>query len=86
MEAETFIEWIRHQACLRCGVSRPGPHHVKSRGSGGQDEANLVPLCRVCHTVLHQVGRKTFEDRIGYTLENIAGIYWHLYQEDTNAE
>lgn len=37
------------------------------------DEANLVPLCRVCHTVLHAVGPTKFQrDRPGLDLAEVA--------------
>ena len=38
------------------------PHHVRSRGVGGSDvPANIVALCRACHTASHagQAPRKT---------------------------
>lgn len=29
-------------------------HHIKTRGSGGDDtEENLIELCRLCHTMVH---------------------------------
>jgi hypothetical protein len=34
-------------------------HHIKSKGSGGDDVAeNLVPLCVLHHTQIHTVGIK----------------------------
>lgn len=31
------------------------PHHIKTRGAGGGDEqANLCPLCRSCHEAAHR--------------------------------
>lgn len=33
------------------------PHHVKSRGAGGHDIAsNVMPLCEMCHQIIHRVG------------------------------
>ena len=34
-------------------------HHVKTRGSGGSDNAyNKMPLCFACHTLIHQLGTR----------------------------
>jgi hypothetical protein len=36
-------------------------HHIRSKGSGGLDEAaNILFLCRICHSVFHTVGHKCF--------------------------
>ena len=58
-----FRRHVREMCCLCCNVIGVDPHHVRSRGAGGRDEANLVPLCRLHHTELHQIGRLTFEDK-----------------------
>lgn len=44
-------------------------HHIVSRGAGGDDaSANLIHLCRECHTGsqgVHTLGRWTFAKRWG---------------------
>ncbi len=48
----------RTMACAACGnmVGVVG-HHIKSRGSGGDDLAsNLVPLCMLHHSEIHTIG------------------------------
>lgn len=77
-----FVEYIREQWCCCCGTPGSDPHHVKTRGAGGQDEKNLVPLCRICHTTVHTRGRVTFERMMGVSLEALALDYWDFYQED----
>ena len=52
------------KCCMGCD-----PHHVRSKGAGGLDKSNLVPLCRIHHTELHAIGRMTFEDK--YALGNL---------------
>jgi len=46
--------------CTACKESKDGfvcYHHVKTRGSGGSDEAhNLMPLCAWCHQKIHKIG------------------------------
>ena len=65
-------QYVREMMCLvdngKCSAG-VDPHHVRTRGAGGIDRANLVPLCRVHHTELHQIGRLTFEDK--YRLGNL---------------
>jgi hypothetical protein len=40
--------------CLCCGNSHAHAHHLISRGQGGDDVLeNLIPLCELCHTALH---------------------------------
>jgi hypothetical protein len=55
--------------------------HVRSRGSGGSDPANLWPACHHHHIEQHVVGIKTFEKRHanalgGQTLKHIARQLW----------
>lgn len=42
--------------CQVCGKkSKTEMHHIKTRGSGGNDtEENLVEVCRICHTKIHK--------------------------------
>lgn len=51
--------WIRQLNCLVCGWLPSEPHHVKSRGAGG-DSTHLVPLCTRHHREFHTIGRTTF--------------------------
>ena len=78
----------RHIKTLPCMISNDkccqgvDPHHVKTRGAGGVDKANIVPLCRIHHTELHTIGRITFEDK--YRLGDLivrAGHIWEEYNE-----
>ncbi len=40
-------------------------HHIKSRGSGGLDEAfNILMLCGRCHQGIHKVGVEVFCERV----------------------
>ena len=44
-------------------------HHLKTKGSGGNDEyRNLMALCRMHHSEVHQVGLTTFVKK--YDLQN----------------
>jgi 5-methylcytosine-specific restriction endonuclease McrA len=71
------IAWIRTLSCANCLWQGPNhAHHVKTRGSGGQDEGNLVPLCSTCHSRVHQVGVETFSRQMGIDLADIADKLW----------
>lgn len=85
---EKVIDWdyrnhIKEQPCL-CGSECFGgidPHHVRTRGAGGRDKSNLVPLCRKHHTELHTIGRYTFEDK--YKLGDLQMRAERLYETYT---
>lgn len=42
--------------CELCGKKgQTEKHHIKTKGSGGNDtKDNLIEICRVCHTKIHQ--------------------------------
>lgn len=57
IENKKLLAEIRKLNCLACGRRGSEAHHVSSKGSGGDDVAdNLMPLCRICHTKIHQIG------------------------------
>lgn len=54
----------KESECVACGASWSDLHHIKTRGAGGDDqEWNLMPLCRACHTQVHQIGLGHFSQR-----------------------
>ena len=58
---ETLFDSIRSQRCLVCSKLGVDVAHVKTRGSGGPDEAwNLMSLCRRDHAIQHQIGIVSF--------------------------
>lgn len=66
-----------HKPCIGCRKKTDGGnclHHVKSRGSGGGNEAfNLMPLCFSCHELIHRGMNKFVSKRRGvesWLLEN----------------
>lgn len=51
-------ELCRSLPCSACDASPPSdPHHLKSRGAGG-DDSWCIPLCRRCHDRLHAAGSR----------------------------
>ncbi len=57
---DDYLEYVRQLDCLICG-GPPVPAHVKSRGAGGHDRGNTVPLCHRHHQEQHRRGIKTFQ-------------------------
>ena len=66
-----------HMCCIRNSVCRGriDKHHVRTRGAGGKDENNIVPLCRLHHQEIHRIGRKTFAIKYDINLEELARKY-----------
>jgi len=91
---EAFREWIREQPCCIPGCLSRWKNvecaHVKSRGAGGVDEGNAVPMCAGHHRYQHLIGIKAFQERMHVDLAAIAaklGIQWvadHPQQEADN--
>lgn len=55
---EELLETVRGLACMCCQAPpRSHPHHLRSRGAGGDDVAeNVVALCFDHHREIHQRG------------------------------
>lgn len=55
-------ELCRTLPCSACQAPPPSdPAHIRSRGAGGKDRANCVPLCRSCHVQQHTQGWLRFQ-------------------------
>jgi len=64
--------WIAHQFCEICGYHADPPHHIRTRGAGGSDEAsNLLSLCTAHHTEAHTIGVWSFANKYGQFQEKI---------------
>lgn len=51
------LQEARKQPCVVCGRSPSDAHHLTSKGAGGGDIAsNLLPVCRIDHQKIHQMG------------------------------
>lgn len=78
-----YLEWIRGLPCLRnnsaCGGAVEAAH-VKSRGAGGKDVGNVVPLCHWHHQLQHEDGIKSFAELVG-GLEELRRIAAEVYPE-----
>lgn len=87
-----YQAWIRGQRCLlyagffEADLPLCWGHmeadHVRTRGAGGPDAGNLVPLCTVHHSLKHSMGIKSFSQAIGKDLAMEAKFYWEAYQAE----
>ena len=58
---KALLSSFHDKPCLVCGRGPSDPHHLKTRGAGGDDsDDNLIALCRVHHVEIHKIGRDTF--------------------------
>lgn len=63
IENTKALEDCKLKPCLICG-QKADPHHIKSRGAGGNDvDWNLIPLCRFHHTEVHKIGLSLFQNK-----------------------
>lgn len=66
---------VRAQGCVidNCDCSGPvDPHHVKTRGSGGDDRREIVmPLCRWHHVEAGTIGIRTFIKQYGLEFDKV---------------
>lgn len=70
-------ELCRTLPCLVCdrapeanASGQSDPAHVVSRGAGGKDRGNVVPLCRKHHMRQHAVGWRRFLLERGYPADH----------------
>jgi len=71
-----YADWLRDLGCLVCGrTEEVGCHHVRSRAAGGRPE-DMIPLCRLCHTLVHCVGAESFPRLYGVDLREAADRLW----------
>lgn len=62
----SYIDYVKRQPCLVCMEPPPSdPHHLKSKGAGGPDEA-CIPLCRTHHREYHTTTHAKFERAHGF--------------------
>jgi len=94
-----YSDWVRQHSCLLviwqlAGLTTRRDHacwgpvqvcHVRSRGAGGDDRGNLVPLCAGAHEEQHRIGIRSFQARWGIDLTAEAARLWAQYQRETGA-
>lgn len=59
-----LLDTYHTKRCIICGRQGCDPCHLKSKGSGGQDESwNVFPACRVHHSESHSIGITSFSEK-----------------------
>jgi len=77
-----YKQWVSlTQPCLVSKRTMSDPHHVTSRGAGGGERDNIVPLQRVFHSELHNIGRDSFAIKYGLDLRREAIRITNEYDE-----
>ncbi len=69
-ESPYFRRWVSTQPCVITGKSKFGEihsAHIKTRGSGGEDFLNVVPLYHEVHRLQHDQGWERVFDRYQLT-------------------
>lgn len=66
----------RNKPCLICG-NKSDPCHIKSKGSGGNDEVNnLINLCRLHHRESHDLGWFRFSQKFSCVAKALESKGW----------
>jgi hypothetical protein len=57
-----YLRFIREQSCVACGAfPKSQAHHCYAGGTGTKcNDMDTIPLCGMCHRILHDQGKKTF--------------------------
>lgn len=73
-----LVKSYHFMTCLLCD-NNAEPHHIKSKGSGGDDHIdNLAPLCRAHHTEVHMKGTYTFSEKYKVYKKYIFKLGWYF--------
>jgi hypothetical protein len=82
---EAYRGWIRGFTCAASGFrgcdGSVQAAHVRTRGAGGPDRGNLVPLCAKHHGLQHEMGIKSFEKQYDLDLADMARELERQYDE-----
>ena len=73
LSSKKYLDYIRRQFCLVCGITPCDPDHLEARGMGGANKSGFkdyscIPLCRKHHTERHQLGNQKFEYKYNINL------------------
>ncbi len=75
IDKNILIEYTRKSCCVGGCKRKAHGHHIKSKGSGGDDvDDNLIPLCDAHHTALdcgiHTIGLGKFLEKYGLLIDD----------------
>ena len=75
-----LLEEIRLRRCCVCNnKGYSDPSHIISRGAGGPDARwNVVPMCRLHHSIWHKLGVSYFLGRYPEFELTLRGLRWEI--------
>ena len=77
MSKTKLFQKIRNSKCLACGIGVSDVAHVRSRGAGGGDQDwNVIPLCRFHHRLQHTSSWNVFCERHPRVFEHLKSLGW----------
>lgn len=98
IDPKEYLDYVRKLPCLVCGKAADS-HHLCAVGAGRKrkrpkwEDYTIIPLCRVHHSRLHQIGLTLFQNSIQINLVKKAFIIlakWvfhkHKLQEEENGK
>lgn len=83
-----YLAWIRELGCCVQVAHHSGmteAAHVTSRGAGGEDRGNTLPLCHLHHHQQHWWGIATWQAAYfpNDNLDHLAALYLAQYERET---
>ena len=81
-----YVAFVRTMPCLVCWRMPAEAAHVRSRGAGGNDVGNVVPLCHEHHMEQHTIGIRSFEQRHHVELAVVASALEQVWTHEPVSE
>jgi len=83
MTAKNIFSKIRNSYCIACGATPCDVAHIRSRGAGGGDqEFNLLSLCRLHHSQQHAIGWKKFTEKHNSVMASLTLKGWEFNERN----
>lgn len=80
IEDRKLLDSYHRMRCIVCnGLGSTVGHHIKSKGSGGDDvESNLMPLCARHHHEIHSIGLTEFSEKYNSVVHWLVAHSWEF--------
>lgn len=78
-----FYDPRKEPKCLVCGHPEVDRAHIKTKGSGGdEDPSNMMQLCRTHHVEQHKIGIVTFTLKYWSVRKYLFANGWEIVSQD----
>lgn len=77
--SKKYIDWVKSQPSIISGNIGCDPHHIKGHyltGGVTAPDWAVIPLTRIEHTDLHNIGYKAWEEKHGISQVDLLMIFW----------